>query len=106
MKTVKLLLNIGKPDAMRLGLDPVKALVGESVSVEDAAADEMLRKGWATDRRDEAHPALQAEPHGSAGLPSGPHGTDLGALGKPAGAEVPIGAGGTSPATPKKDGGK
>lgn len=49
MKTVQLRLNIGRPDAQRLGLDHAEALDGRTVTVKDEAADEMLRKGWATD---------------------------------------------------------
>lgn len=76
MKTLRLLLNIGKRDAQRLGLK--ETLAGKSVTVEPDAADEMVRRGWAVepDRdRDHDHdaPALEAVPTTSATLaPSKP----------------------------------
>lgn len=65
-KTVKLLLNIGKKDAPRLGLAPDKCLDGTTVSVSDEAADEMLLKGWATDKLGDDRPKVSARPVSSA----------------------------------------
>lgn len=69
---LRLLLNIGKKDAQRLGLgsDLLKLQAGKSVDVDDDAAAEMLRSGWATDKPDDTAPAPEAVPHNSAGLPS------------------------------------
>lgn len=66
MKKLKLLLNIGKRDAQRLGLQ--ETLAGKSVSVAADVADEMLRRGWATEPDRDA-PAPHAAPTTSATLP-------------------------------------
>jgi hypothetical protein len=44
---LRLLLNIGDDDVRRLDLE--KRFEGETVDVKQAVADEMLRRGWATD---------------------------------------------------------
>lgn len=71
MPRLKLLLNIGTKDAPRLGLDAAKALAGEIVDVNDKAADEMLRRGWATDKLDDNKPVPGAAPVNSAGINPG-----------------------------------
>jgi hypothetical protein len=62
-KSLTLALNIGAPDAQRLGLK--KTLAGETVSVEKDAADELLRRGWATEP-DSDRLAPEATPTSSA----------------------------------------
>jgi hypothetical protein len=47
MPSLKLALNIGVPDAKRLGLK--KIMAGETVDVSGEAADELLKRGWAFD---------------------------------------------------------
>lgn len=44
---LKLALNIGKPDAQKLGLDFDKAKAGSEVNVKQDVADILLRNGWA-----------------------------------------------------------
>lgn len=68
-KSLTLLLNIGKPDAQRLGLD--KTLAGESVSPGPEAAAELLRRGWAAEAGSD-RPAPQAAPVSSSGLQATP----------------------------------
>jgi hypothetical protein len=48
MPRLKLTTNIGSRDAVRFNLDVAKAIEGNLVNVEKDAADEMLRRGWAT----------------------------------------------------------
>lgn len=47
MPTLRLLLNLGEPDAKRLGLDPTDAKAGNTIDVDDATAEAMLKRGWA-----------------------------------------------------------
>lgn len=47
MPRLKLRINIGIPDARRLGLDPAAAREGSTIDVADEAAAELLRRGWA-----------------------------------------------------------
>jgi hypothetical protein len=75
MPSLKLALNIGVPDAKRLGL--TKTAQGETVSVSGEVADELLKRGWAFDPStgqlsDEATPTSSATPRpGEAQIPEG-----------------------------------
>jgi hypothetical protein len=44
---VKLLLNLGIPDAKACGIDPEKAKEGETVTVSEADGKKMIANGWA-----------------------------------------------------------
>lgn len=48
---LKLLLNLGTPDAKRLGLEKTK-MAGDVVDVDQDVADELLRRGWAASVED------------------------------------------------------
>lgn len=68
---VKNAVNIGKPDAVRLGLD--RTLAGETNDVKKEAADEMLANGWAVDPRSE-ETAAEATPAAPLTLKDQPRG--------------------------------
>jgi hypothetical protein len=58
-KRVKLALNIGIPDARKYGLTEVRE--GKVVSVEDAAARELIAKGWASEPDEPSPQSAPAE---------------------------------------------
>jgi hypothetical protein len=58
-KRVKLALNIGINDAKRYGLTEVRE--GKVVSVEDAAARELIGKGWASEPDEPSPQSAPAE---------------------------------------------
>lgn len=62
MPRLKLLLNLGKPDAARLGIDFAEAREGKVVTVDDEVGNELLTKGWAADPNDERFKAAAAAP--------------------------------------------
>jgi hypothetical protein len=86
MPSLKLALNIGVPDAKRLGL--TKTMQGETVSVSGEVADELLKRGWAFDPStgalsDEATPTSSATPRpGEAQAPEGAEPADFDAMTK------------------------
>lgn len=89
---LRLLLNLGKDDARRIGLDLDEAREGETVDVKQEQADELLRKGWATEAgddrkaRDAERADVQASPSGSAKL-TGADDKGQGQPNKPSGAK-------------------
>ncbi len=78
---IKLLLNIGVPDARRLGL--TKTLADDVVDVKDDAAKELITRGWGTDRLDEAKPSPAARPMNSSETPDPSAAPGPGPKGKP-----------------------
>jgi len=48
---LKMTTNLGTEDARRLGLDPEECTEGATIDAKQPAADELLKRGWASEAK-------------------------------------------------------